>query len=56
MAEREAPGLLWSVDSIPVHLSISKPDLIELDIGPEVSFDRWSAANVSPPASKQILP
>ena len=44
--EREAPGLLWSVDSIPVHLSISKPDLIELDIGPEVSFDRWSAANV----------
>ena len=50
VCEREAPELLWSVDSIPVllpaSLSISDPDLIELYIGPEVSFDCWHAANV----------
>ena len=50
VCEREAPELLWSVDSIPVHLpaslSISDPDLIELHIDPEVSFHCWHAANV----------
>ena len=49
---REAPGLFGQSHSNPLYtqagssLSISNPDLIELYVSPDVSFDSWCAINV----------